>query len=86
MCAIGRLPKDKDFSGIIVKEENGHRFITPFNNSEEQVDKIEMNLRKIKAEIAERIEGKDKYYIKERVLKLNKEHDLPGVNSSLENT
>jgi len=86
ICSIQSLPEGKNFSGIIIKEENGHRFITPFNNNKEQVKKVKENLIKTGAKIVEMIEEKDKHYIRKKILKLNKEHNLPGVNSSLKPT
>jgi len=78
------LPENKNFSGIIIREKNGHRFITPFSDDEKKVNEIEKNLKKSGAQIIERIKKKDKHYVRERVLKLNKDWNLPGVNGSLE--
>jgi len=83
-CNLKCLPKEKKVSGIIVREERGHVFINNYKNEQKELDQLENRLKIIKAKIAERIEYKNREEIRKIILGLNRKHNLPGVNSPLE--
>lgn len=83
-CNLKCLPKEKKFSGIIVKEEKGHVFLTPYKNDQEALDQLEKRLEIIKVGVVEKIKYKNREEIREIIQELNRKYNLPGVNSSLE--
>ncbi len=80
MCFLKYLPASKVFSGVIVKEESGHCFYTPFSADKGKVGKIRKNLEKLGANIVCEASG-DKAFLRQLILDLNKKAGLPGINN-----
>jgi hypothetical protein len=84
-CALGCLKPRKKYSGVIVKETNGHRFVTAFTNSLEDIKKIKERLDMVKKkginiEIIETIESKEREEIQKKIENLNKKGGFTGIN------
>ncbi len=82
MCGIGMLPEGVKFNGIVVRDLFGHVLFTDFNSPNIDLSVMETNLQKAGAIIVEKIHG-DKFFLKDRILTLNKEANLPGINNAL---
>jgi len=79
MCKIKMLTPGVTFNGLIVRDTFGHIFFTDFNNPKIDLSLIESNLRMVGANIVEKISG-DKSFLRDRILALNKQENLPGIN------
>jgi hypothetical protein len=85
-CALGCLKSGEKYSGVIVKEPNGHRFVTAFTNKKDHAERIKDRLNMVrekgrKVEIIETIISKEREYILKRIQKLNIEGGVTGVNT-----
>ncbi len=84
-CALGCLKPGEKYSGVIVREPNGHRFITVFTNKPEHVEKIKKRLNMVKEKgrdvnIVETVLSEKKEEILEKIQNLNKKGGFTGVN------
>lgn len=90
-CGINRLPENKVFWGVIIREDEGHRFYPNFkgggliNLIKQMWHYHKLNKFFIKQNKVFVIKGvviaKNKHEIKKKIVRLNDSFKLPGVNA-----